>query len=129
MQYLLSFLPVTCTDLEFHFQLPLSEDLCYRCAKFVLHFGSLFICIAVLFERTREDHGENKNMRSYSDVASGSGKFIFAVSARYLCGAYCNCLGAILPNHAQSFISLRVIGLRVQVSSLLTILVFVTFCE
>ena len=129
MQYLLSFLPVICTDLEFHFQLPLSEDLCYRCAKFVLHFGSVFICIAVLSERTREDHGEKKNMRSYSDVVSGSGKFIFAVSARYLCGAYYNCLSAILPNHAQSFISLRVIGLRVQVSSLLTILVFVTFCE
>ena len=74
-------------------------------------------------------------MRSYSDVVSGSGKFIFGVSARYLCGVYCNCLSAILPNHVQSFISLRVIGLRVrvrvvvQVSSLLTILVFLTFCE
>ena len=79
---------------------------------------------------------EKTNMRSYSDVVSGSGKFIFGtVSARYLCGVYCNCLSAILPNHVQSFISLRVIGLRVrvrvvvQVSSLLTILVFATFCE
>ena len=78
-------------------------------------------------------------MRSYSDVESGSGKFIFGVSARCLCGINCNCLNAILPNHVQSFISqLRVIGLRVRVrvvgqvssySSLLTILVFVTFCE
>ena len=71
-------------------------------------------------------------MRSYSDVVSGSGKFIFGtVSARYLCGVYCNCLRAILPNHVQSFISLRVVRVRVvvQVSSLLTILVFVTFCE
>ena len=39
------------------------------------------------------------------------------------------------PGHVQSFVSLRVIGLRVrirvvvQVSSLLTILVFVTFCK
>ena len=62
-------------------------------------------------------------MRSYSDVVSGSGKFMF--------GVYCNCLRAILPNHVQSFISLRVVRVRVvvQVSSLLTILVFVTFCE
>ena len=30
--------------------------------------------------------------RSYSDVVSGSGKFIFAVSTGYLFGVYCNCV-------------------------------------
>ena len=45
-------------------------------------------------------------MRSYSDVVVGSGKYMFTVSARYLCGFYCNCLSSILPNHVQSSVSL-----------------------
>ena len=35
-------------------------------------------------------------MRSYSNV----------VSARYLCGVYCNCLSAILPNHVHAIVYL-----------------------
>ena len=54
---------------------------------------------------------EKTNMRGYSKVVYGSGKFIFMVSARYLCSVYCNWLSAILPNHVQWFISLRVISL------------------
>ena len=49
-------------------------------------------------------------MRSYSDVVSGSGKFVFAVSARYLFGVYCNCLRAILPNLVQLFLSRTLSG-------------------
>ena len=45
MQYLLSFLPVICTDLEFHFQLPLSEDLCYLfCYRLRLVVYKFFSC-------------------------------------------------------------------------------------
>ena len=52
----------------------------------------------IVFERTRQDHGENRQEKLLqSDVVSGSCKFIFAVSARYLFGVYCNCLRAILP--------------------------------
>ena len=50
-------------------------------------------------------------MRSYSDVVSASGKFIFAVFARYLFGVHCDCLS----NYVQSFTSIRFIGLRVRV--------------
>ena len=72
----------------------------------VLYLSVLRVCL-----RGQEKIMEKTNMRSYSKVVSGSGKFIFTVSARYLCGVYCNCLSAILPNHVQSFISLRVISL------------------
>ena len=52
----------------------------------------------IVFERTRQDHGENRQEKLLrSVVVSGSGKFIFAVSARYLFGVYCNCLRPILP--------------------------------
>ena len=61
-------------------------------------------------------------MTSYSDVVSGSGKFIF--------GVYCNCLRAILPNHVQSFISLRIIGLRVRVRVVVQVTInHCSFCD
>ena len=137
--------PIKCNT-YYHFSLPLVlisnftsssryQKICVIGVENLFCISVLYLSVLRLCLRGQEKIMEKTNMRSYSDVVSGSGKFIFGVSARYLCGLYCNYLSAILPNHVQSFISLRVIGLRVrvrvvvQVSSLLTILVFVTFCE
>ena len=50
---------------------------------------------------------EKMNERSYFDVVSGSGKFIFAVSTGCLFGVCCNFnVQAILPDdHVQSYVS------------------------
>ena len=39
---------------------------------------------------------EKMDEKSYSDVVSGSGKFIFAVSTGYLFGVYCNCVYCVI---------------------------------
>lgn len=65
--------------------------------------------------------------RSYADVVSGNGKFIFAVSVLF---GVCRSFLRYSPNHVQSYISFRLIGLRVRVvvkvSNLLTLF---SFCD
>ena len=86
MYFTLTFLPVTCHmsfTLSFRYERRRSVlSVCKICAiLFCIHlFSASPLCL--IMEKMKE--------RSYFDVVSGSGKFIFAVSTRYLFGVCCN---------------------------------------
>ena len=87
-----------------HFEFSLSEEICIeKSAEFVLFCSH---CIQLLFG---SPPCLKMNGRRYSDVVSGSGKFIFAVSTGYLFGM---CKRFYLTTCNR--MSLRVIGLRVR---------------
>ena len=73
-------------------------------------------CIHLLFVSPLCLIMEKMNERSYFDVVSGSGKFIFAVSTGYYFGVCCNfnmCKRFYLMTTCNRM-SVRVVGLRVR---------------
>ena len=113
MYFTLTFLPVTCHNLEF------TSSFRYQRRRSVLLVSyAAVLCLVTQALRDETKNGcvgdyciiglqnlcyidlffgsplclimEKMNERSYSDVVSGSGKFIFAVSTGYLFGVCCN---------------------------------------
>ena len=73
-----------------HFEFSLSEEICIeKSAEFVLFCSH---CIQLL---VGSPPCLKMNERRYSDVVSGSGKFIFAVSTGYLFGICCNLCASV----------------------------------
>ena len=90
MYFTLIFLPITCHNLEFTSSFRYHRR---RSISSVCKICAILFCIQLFFGSPLCLIMEEMNERSYSDVVSGSGKFIFAVSTGYLFGVCCN-LGA-----------------------------------
>jgi len=87
MYFTLIFLPITCHNLEFTSSFRYQRR---RSVSSVCKICAILFCIQLFFGSPLCLIMEKMNERSYSDVVSGSGKFIFAVSTGYLFGVCCN---------------------------------------